>query len=50
MLVKLSLGIPQIVGSPALPRRLAQGETAILLDGDVAELGDGVTLRFEGLA
>lgn len=33
-----------------LPRRLAQGEAAILLDGDVAELGDNVSIRFEGLA
>ncbi|MBF4992951.1 FHA domain-containing protein [Arthrobacter gandavensis] len=39
-----------LIREGALPRRLAQGETAILLDGDVAELGDGVTLRFEGLA
>ncbi|MDQ0757083.1 FHA domain-containing protein [Arthrobacter sp. B3I4] len=31
------------------PRRLAQGEMAILFDGDVAELGDGVQLRFEEL-
>ena len=29
------------------PRRLAQGEMAILLDGDIAELGDGISLRFE---
>lgn len=29
------------------PRRLAQGELAILLDGDIADLGDGVSLRFE---
>ncbi|KQN86241.1 hypothetical protein ASE96_15405 [Arthrobacter sp. Leaf69] len=29
------------------PRRLAQGEMAILLDGDIAEVGDGVSLRFE---
>ena len=33
-----------------LPRRLAQGEAAILLDGDVAELGDNVSISFEGLA
>ncbi|MBD8043030.1 FHA domain-containing protein [Arthrobacter sp. Sa2BUA2] len=33
-----------------LPRRLAQGEAAILLDGDTAELGDNVSIRFEGLA
>lgn len=31
------------------PRRLAQGEMAILFDGDIAELGDGVQLRFEEL-
>jgi hypothetical protein len=29
------------------PRRLAQNEMAILLDGDVAELGDNISLRFE---
>ncbi|AIY03705.1 hypothetical protein ART_4106 [Arthrobacter sp. PAMC 25486] len=31
------------------PRRLGQGEEAILLNGDIAELGDGVTLLFDGL-
>ncbi len=31
------------------PRRLAQGETAILFDGDIAELGEGIQLRFEEL-
>ncbi|WP_026820237.1 FHA domain-containing protein [Arthrobacter castelli] len=31
------------------PRRLAQGEQAMLLNGDIAELGDDVRLRFEGL-
>ncbi len=31
------------------PRRLGQGELAILLNGDIAELGDGVSLLFEGL-
>jgi hypothetical protein len=31
------------------PRRLAQGEMAIVLDGDVADLGDGVRLRFEAV-
>jgi hypothetical protein len=31
------------------PRRLAQGEMMIVLDGDVADLGDGVTLRFEAV-
>ncbi|MGG5174088.1 FHA domain-containing protein [Pseudarthrobacter sp. J1763] len=29
------------------PRRLGQGEMAIVLDGDIAELGDNVSLRFE---
>jgi len=29
------------------PRRLAQNEMAILLDGDIAELGDSISLRFE---
>jgi hypothetical protein len=29
------------------PRRLAQNEMAILLDGDIADLGDGISLRFE---
>jgi len=32
-----------------LPRRLGQGETAILLTGDTADLGDGIALRFEDL-
>ncbi len=31
------------------PRRLAQGEMAILFDGDIADLGDGIQLRFEEL-
>lgn len=31
------------------PRRLAQGEMAIVFDGDIAELGDGIQLRFEEL-
>ncbi|MDI3212081.1 hypothetical protein [Arthrobacter sp. AL12] len=31
------------------PRRLAQGEMAILLDGDIAEVGDGIWLRFEAI-
>ncbi len=31
------------------PRRLGQGESMILFDGDVADLGDGVSLRFEDL-
>ncbi|UZX02438.1 hypothetical protein F8G81_07255 [Arthrobacter sp. CDRTa11] len=29
------------------PRRLAQNEMAIVLDGDIAELGDNISLRFE---
>ena len=29
------------------PRRLAQNEMAIVLDGDIAELGDDISLRFE---
>lgn len=29
------------------PRRLAQNEMAILLDGDIADLGDNISLRFE---
>jgi len=29
------------------PRRLAQNEMAILLDGDIAELGDNISMRFE---
>jgi len=31
------------------PRRLGQGESMILLDGDIADLGDGISLRFEDL-
>ncbi len=31
------------------PRRLGEGEEAILLNGDIAELGDGVSLLFDGL-
>lgn len=31
------------------PRRLGEGEAAFLLDGDVAQLGDDIFLRFEGL-
>lgn len=31
------------------PRRLGQGEQALLLNGDIAELGEDVSLRFEGL-
>ena len=29
------------------PRRLAQNEMAIVLDGDIAELGENISLRFE---
>lgn len=32
------------------PRRLGQGEQVLLLDGDVADLGDDVSIRFEDLA
>ncbi len=35
------------VGQP--PRRLGEGEMAILLDGDIAQLGQDVSLRFEDL-
>ncbi|MBT1002534.1 FHA domain-containing protein [Paenarthrobacter sp. DKR-5] len=31
------------------PRRLGHGETAMILDGDVVDLGDNVTVRFEGV-
>ncbi|WP_285726604.1 FHA domain-containing protein [Psychromicrobium xiongbiense] len=31
------------------PRRLGQGEQALLLDGDIAELGENLSMRFEGL-
>lgn len=31
------------------PRRLGRRESLMLLDGDIADLGDGVSLRFEGL-
>lgn len=31
------------------PRRLAQNEVTILLDGDIAELGDDISLRFEDI-
>jgi hypothetical protein len=31
------------------PRRLAQGDQAIVRDGDIAELGDGISLLFEGI-
>ncbi len=35
------------VGQP--PRRLHPSEPVLVVDGDVADLGDGVTLTFEGL-
>lgn len=38
-----------LVREGQLPRRLGQGEQAMLLDGDIAELGEDVSLRFEGL-
>ncbi|MDJ0317091.1 FHA domain-containing protein [Arthrobacter antibioticus] len=38
-----------LVREGAAPRRLSQGEEAILLNGDIAELGDGVSLLFDGL-
>lgn len=38
-----------LVRSGQPPRRLGEGETAFLLDGDVAQLGDDLFLRFEGL-
>ncbi|MEV7648921.1 FHA domain-containing protein [Arthrobacter sp. NPDC089319] len=31
------------------PRRLGHGEAVMLLDGDIADLGDGISLRFEDL-
>ncbi|MFE9231777.1 MULTISPECIES: FHA domain-containing protein [Cellulosimicrobium] len=31
------------------PRRLHPSEPVLVVDGDVADLGDGVTLRFEGI-
>ncbi|MBG6083909.1 FHA domain-containing protein [Zhihengliuella flava] len=31
------------------PRRLGRNESVLLLDGDIADLGDGVSLRFEDL-
>ncbi|MFQ4149700.1 FHA domain-containing protein [Arthrobacter sp. LAPM80] len=38
-----------LVREGQMPRRLSQGEEAILLNGDIAELGDGVSLLFDGL-
>ncbi|WP_417234478.1 FHA domain-containing protein [Arthrobacter sp.] len=38
-----------LVRSGMPPRRLGQGEKLMLLDGDIADLGDGVSLKFEGL-
>jgi hypothetical protein len=31
------------------PRRLGHGEAVMLMDGDIADLGDGISLRFEDL-
>lgn len=31
------------------PRRLGQGDSALVLDGDIADLGDDVSIRFEGI-
>lgn len=31
------------------PRRLGEGESAFLFDGDIAQLGEDLSLRFEGL-
>ncbi|MCQ1954441.1 FHA domain-containing protein [Arthrobacter sp. zg-Y238] len=39
-----------LVRNGQLPHRLGQGEGVIVLDGDTAELGDDVWIRFEGLA
>ncbi|MCQ1947901.1 FHA domain-containing protein [Arthrobacter sp. zg-Y1116] len=39
-----------LVREGQLPHRLGQGEGVIVLDGDTAELGDDVWIRFEGLA
>ena len=39
-----------LVRAGQLPHRLGQGEAVIVLDGDTAELGDDVWIRFEGLA
>ncbi|GAA1345137.1 FHA domain-containing protein [Arthrobacter roseus] len=38
-----------LIRSGQPPRRLGEGEMAILLDGDVAQLGQDVSLRFEDL-
>ncbi|GAB3548833.1 hypothetical protein GCM10027404_13410 [Arthrobacter tumbae] len=38
-----------LIRSGQPPRRLGESETAFLLDGDVAQLGDDIFLRFEGL-
>lgn len=38
-----------LIRSGQLPRRLGEGEMAILLDGDIAQLGEDVSLRFEDL-
>ncbi|MCY1159223.1 MAG: hypothetical protein MOP51_2248 [Citricoccus sp.] len=38
-----------LIREGAAPRRLGQGETVMVLDGDIADLGDGVSLRFEAI-
>jgi hypothetical protein len=38
-----------LVREGQVPRRLGQGEQVLLRNGDIAELGDGVSLVFEGL-
>ncbi|RAN78117.1 hypothetical protein B5P43_17765 [Bacillus sp. SRB_336] len=38
-----------LVREGQVPRRLGQGEQVLLRNGDIAELGDGVSLDFEGL-
>ena len=38
-----------LIRSGQPPRRLGESENAFLLDGDVAQLGDDIFLRFEGL-
>jgi hypothetical protein len=38
-----------LIREGAAPRRLGQGESVMVLDGDIADLGDGVSLRFEAI-
>jgi hypothetical protein len=38
-----------LIREGAAPRRLGQGEAVMVLDGDIADLGDGVSLRFEAI-